>query len=256
MAIAIGTAVWGAANSAAGNYDTSITPSPPGGSILGGCCVGIVQSGSASDLVTSVTYGIAAGPVALPRAATPYGFATETTEAGAVYLYWAGDSAVFPTGAQTVRIARTGTTRMRAVIWSLYVATGQQVQLDDGATGTSTSQANPSWTHSSLVNNVVAFLAIHSGLNTMTTTPATNWTRSVGNTTSEDVTATGAGWAERTLATAGALAPGWTAATADDFRGCSIAFKEGAPPPAGGLPPRRRVVLAPAGAPARASYPR
>jgi hypothetical protein len=226
VAIAIGTAVWGISNAAAGNYDTSITPA----ATPNGVCVGIVQSGSASDLVTSVTYGIAAGPVALSRGATPYGFATETTEAGAVYLYWAGDSAVFPSGTQTVRIARTGTTSMRAVIWTMTVTAGQQVQLDDGATGTSVSVANPSWSHSSLVNNVVAFLAIHSGLNTMTTTPATNWTRSVSNTTSEDFTATGRGWAERTLATAGALAPGWTAATADDFVGSSIAFKEAAPP--------------------------
>gem|GEM_PF-3128485 len=242
MAIAIGTAVWGISNAAAGNYDTAITPSPPGGSILGGVCVGIVQSGAASDLVTGVTYGIAAGPVALSRAATPYGFAAESTEPGGVYLYWAGDSAVFPSGAQTVRIARTGTASLRAVIWSLYVATGQQVQLDGspgGATGTSASVANPSWTHTSLANNVVAFLAIHSGLNAMTTTPATNWTRAVGGTTSEDFTATGRGWAERTLATAGALAPGWTIGS-DDFVGSSIAFKEAAPPPPGGRPLQRR----------------
>jgi hypothetical protein len=36
----------------------------------------------------------------------------------------------------------------------------------------------------------------------------------------------GRGWARRTLATAGALAPGWTAATADDFVGVSVAFYE------------------------------
>jgi hypothetical protein len=32
------------------------------------------------------------------------------------------------------------------------------------------------------------------------------------------------------------LAPGWTAATADDFVGSSIAFKEGAPPAAPAVP--------------------
>jgi len=235
VAIAIGTAAWGISNAVAGNYDTAITPA----ATPNGVCVGIVQSGAVTDLVTSVAYGTGAGSVPLSRAASPYGFATEATEAGGVYLYWAGDSAVFPAGAQTVRIVRTGTTSIRAVIWTMTVTAGQQVQLDGspgGATGTSASVANPSWTHTSLAANVVAFLVIHSGLQTMTTTPATNWTRSVGNTTSEDFTATGRGWAERTLATAGALAPGWTASTADDFVGASIAFKEGAPPPAPSLP--------------------
>jgi hypothetical protein len=233
VAIAIGVAVWGGISTSTGNYETTINPTPPGGSILGGCCIGIVQSGAVTDLVTSAQYGTGGTVVPLSRAASPYGFAAESTEPGAVYFYWAGDSAVFPTGSQVVRIVRTGSTRMRAVIWSLYVATGMQVQLDNGATGSHVGIANPSWSHSSLANNVVAFLAIHSGLNTMTTTQAAGWTKAVGNTTSEDATATGTGWAERTLATAGALAPGWTAATAEDFVGASISFKEGAPPPAG-----------------------
>jgi hypothetical protein len=226
VAIAIGTGnIWPAQNTAT-PYDAAITP----GATPNGVCVIIVQT-TVTDLVTSVTYGTGAGQVPLSRAASPYGFATESTEAGGVYIYWAGDSAVFPSGTQTVRVVRTGTTAIRMVVWTMTVTAGQQVQLDSGATGTSASVANPSWTHTSLANDVVAFLGIHSGLQTMTTTPATNWTRAVGNTTSEDISATGRGWAERTLATAGALAPGWTAGTADDFRGCSIAFKEGAPPP-------------------------
>jgi hypothetical protein len=196
--------------------------------------VGIV-GGAATDVVTSVQYGTGGTIVPLSRAPVPYGFTTIASEAGEIFLYWAGDSAVFPTGAQTVRVVRTGTTRLRAVIWSLYVTTGQQVQLDSGAVGSSASVTNPSWTHTSLADNVVAFLALHSGNNTMTTTPATNWTRAVGNTTSEDATSFGCGWAERTLATAGELAPGWTVGAAS-FVGASIAFKE-APPPA--APPVR-----------------
>lgn len=231
MAIAIDTAVWGAANTAGPNYDTAITPA----ATPNGVCVAIVQSGSASDLVTSVAYGTVAGPVTLSRAASPYGFASEPTEAGAVYLYWSGDSAVFPTGAQTVRIVRGSTTRMRAVIWTMTCTAGQVVALDSGATGQSASVANPSWAHTSLAADVVAFLAIHSGLNAMTTTQAAGWTKAVGDTTSEDTTGTGTGWAQRTLGTAGALSPGWTA-TADDFVGASIAFKEAAPP----APPGRK----------------
>lgn len=240
MAISLGTGVWSAASTAAGNLDTSVTPAPPGGSVFGGVVVGIVQSASVSDLVTSVAYGIVAGAVPLGRGASPYGFASESAEAGAVYWYWAGDSNVWPSGAQTVRIVRTGTNRIQAVIWPLYVATGKVVALDGGATGThtSTGSANPSWAHASLVNDVVAVLAIHSGNNTMTTTPATGWTRAAGNTASVDATATGAGWAERTLATAGALAPGWTDAAAEDWRGSSMSFMEATPSQApSGTPP-------------------
>lgn len=230
MAIAHQAEVFGLASTAAGNYDTVITPA----AAPNGVVVAIQVSASSSDLVTSVAYGTGAGSVPLTRAASPYGFATDATEAGGVYLYWAGDSAVFPSGAQTVRIVRTGTSNMRAMISTMTVTPGQQVQLDGppgGATGTSASVANPSWSHASLVNDVVAYLGIHSGHNTMTATPATNWTLQG----SQDVTATGRGFARRVLATAGALAPGWTVAAAS-FRGSSIAFKQAAPPPAAVLP--------------------
>jgi hypothetical protein len=41
-----------------------------------------------------------------------------------------------------------------------------------------------------------------------------------------DIGATGRGWARRLAVAAGNTAPGWTLATADDFVGSSIAFKE------------------------------
>jgi hypothetical protein len=97
--------------------------------------------------------------------------------------------------------------------------------VDSDATGTSTSVANPSWTHTSLHANVAAYLGIHSGLNAMTSTPATNWTLAPSP-GFEDVGTQGRGWARRVLSSAGTLAPGWTAATADDFVGASIAFYE------------------------------
>lgn len=225
MAIQHDSEVLGAANTTAGNYDTSITPT----NTPNGVCVIIEQATLTGDSVTSVTYGIGAGAVALTRRR----FDTESTEAGGVYIYWAGDGQTFPSGAQTVRVVRTGTNNLRAMISTMIVAGGKQVQFDSEGTGSSVGVANPSWTHTSLVNDVVAYLGIHSGLNTMTTTPATNWTLQG----SQDVTATGRGFARRTLATAGALAPGWTAATSDDFVGSSIAFKEGDPPPAFGARP-------------------
>jgi hypothetical protein len=205
-------------STAAGNYDLScaatITPNA--------ACVGIVYN-STSDLVTSVAYGISTGAVTLTRRR----FDSEATEAGAVMLYWAAGT--FPSGTQTVRVARTGTTNMRFVVWTMTVTDPTQftVAVDSDATGTSASAANPSWTHTALSDNVVAYEAIHSGLTSMTATPATNWTLA----DSEDYGAQGRGWARRTLATAGALAPGWTASTADDFVGSSIAFKEVPIPP-------------------------
>lgn len=222
MAIAHDSEILGAANSAAGNYDTSITPT----NTPNGVCVFIVDSSSASDVVTSVVYGTGAGAITLSR----FAFQTETTEPGGVFGYWAGGGNVFPSGAQTIRIARTGTDNLRAAISTMTVAAGQQVAIDLAfATGTSASASNPSWTHTSSVNNVVAYLAIHSGLNAMTNTPATNWTLAP-TPGFEDVGNFGRGWARRTLATAGALAPGWTAGTADDYVGVSIAFKEASPP--------------------------
>jgi hypothetical protein len=214
VAIAHQSETAGIANTAAGNYDTTVSPAAAPQAV---CCL-IVDSSSIIDTVTSVAYGISTGAVTLTRRRRD----TESTEAGGVFLYWAAGT--FPAGSQTCRIVRTGTDNLRAVWYTMTVTDPASftVAVDSDATGTSTSVANPSWAHASLVDNVVAYLAIHSGLNAMTATPATNWTL----TTSEDVGNFGRGWARRTLGTAGALAPGWTASTADDFVGNSGAFKE------------------------------
>jgi hypothetical protein len=213
VSLAHGSEVVGADSTTAGNYDTAITPAATPNAVSVAISVGL-----ATDAVTSVAYGTGAGAVILSRRR----FDTEITEAGGVYLYWA--AGLFPAGAQTVRVVRTGTASMGAVVSTMTVTdpVNFTVGVDSDATGTSASVANPSWTHTSLADNVVAYLGIHSGLQAMTATPATNWTLQ----TSFDAGAFGRGFARRTLATAGALAPGWTAATADDFRGSSIAFKE------------------------------
>lgn len=214
MAIAHDSEILGAANTTAGNYDTSITPSNTPAAV----CV-IIVGNSVSDLVTSVTYGISAGSVALTRRR----FDTESTEAGAVYIYWGAGT--LPAGAQTVRIARLATTSLRAAISTMTVAAGMTVAVDTDATGSSASVANPSWTMTTTAATTSCYLGIHSGLTTMTSTPATNWTLAPSP-GFEDYGAQGRGWARRLMSSAGSAAPGWAASTADDFAGSSIAFKE------------------------------
>lgn len=216
MAIAHGSEILGAANASSATYDTAITPA----ATPNGVCV-IIVGNSASDFVQGVTYGIGAGAVTLARRR----FDTETTEAGGVYIYWSAGT--FLSGTQTVRIARTNNaTSLRAAISTMTVTdpATMTIMVDSDATGFSASMTNPSWTHTSLVNNVVAYLGIHSGITTMLNTPAASWTLAP-TPGFEDYGAQGRGWARRTLATAGALAPGWTLG-ADDFVGSSVAFKE------------------------------
>jgi hypothetical protein len=183
-------------------------------------CV-IIVGNSTSDLVTSVAYGIGAGAVTLTRRR----FDTESTEVGAVYIYWAAGT--FPAGTQTVRVARTGTTSLRAAISTMTVTDPASftVAVDTDASGSSPSTANPAWTMTTGAATTCCYLGIHSGLTTMTNTPAANWTLAP-TPGFEDYGAQGRGWARRTMTSAGAAAPGWTAATADDFVGSSIAFKE------------------------------
>jgi hypothetical protein len=222
MTIAHDSEILGAANSAAGNYDTSITPASTPAAV----CVIIVDDTSASDAITSVTYGISAGAVTLTRRR----FSTEATEPGAVYIYWAAGT--LPAGAQTVRIARTGTDNIRAAISTMTVAAGMTVAVDTDAAGTSASVANPSWTMTTADPTTACYLGIHSGLNAMTSTPATNWTLAPSP-GFEDTGTQGRGWARRLMTPAGSAAPGWTASTADDFVGSSVAFKEVPVPLAG-----------------------
>jgi hypothetical protein len=209
MAIAHGTEVQGVANTAAGAYTTAINPaSPPAAA-----CVIVVQSGAATDLVSSVTYG----GVLLTRRR----FDIETTEPGAVYIYWGAGA--LPTGAQNVVVNRTGTTSLRAVTSTMTVAVGQTVAVDIDGSGTSTAITNPSWAMTTTAATTACYLGIHSGLTTMTSTPAANWTLQG---VAEDRGADGRGWARRLAVAAGNTAPGWTAATSEDFVGASIAFKE------------------------------
>jgi hypothetical protein len=215
VTIAHDSEILGAQNTAAGNYDTAITPASTPAAV----CV-IIVGNSTTDLITSVTYGISTGAVTLTRRR----FDTESTEAGAVYIYWAAGT--FPAGAQTVRVVRTaGTTSLCAAISTMTVAAGMTVAVDTDASGSSASQTNPSWAMTTAAATTACYLGIHSGLTTMTSTPAAGWTLAP-TPGFQDYGAQGRGWARQLLTPAGSAAPGWTAATADDFVGSSIAFKE------------------------------
>jgi hypothetical protein len=221
VTIAHDSEILGSANTTAGNYDTSITPASTPAAV----CV-IIIGNSASDLITSVTYGISAGAVTLTRRRLD----TESTEAGAVYIYWAAGT--LPSGAQTVRIARTSTVSLRAAISTMTVAAGMTVAVDADAASSSASVANPSWSMTTGDPTTSCYLGIHSGLTSMTSTPASGWTLAPSP-GFEDYGAQGRGWARQLLTSAGASAPGWTASTADDFVGSSVAFKEVPVPLAG-----------------------
>lgn len=208
----------GANNAVAGNYDTAVAaPAATPNAV----CVVIVLSGTGADtdLVTSVTYGISTGAVPL----TERRWAVESTEAGGVYLYWAA-GVTYPAGAQTLRIARTGTTSLRAMICPMTVAAGMQVAVDVDNSALSASLLNPTWPLVTTVAATECYMGIHSGNNTMTATPATGWT--LGPTPGfDDLGNFGRGWARRTGTAAADQVPGWTVG-ADDFVGAAIAFKE------------------------------
>lgn len=192
----------------------------------GGTCraaaVMIVQNASTADQVTGVTYAGAA--------MTRIGTLSEATEAGRVYMYWLDNVA---TGTQNVAMTTNGTASKRLVVATMNSGAGTTIDLAGSGTGTSTSTANPTWNITGLTNGdqVMAYLCIHSGLQSMTTTPAANWTLI----NRFDLGSQGNGFARRTNVTTVSgttLSAGWTAATADDYVGIAAAFKEVIPPPA------------------------
>lgn len=174
----------------------------------------IDQNGSTADQVSGVTYG----GVAMTRLR----FDTESTEAGGVYIYWLDD--VTP-GTQNVVMTSTDTANKRLVVATMTAAPGYAIEVAGDNTGTSTSSSNPTWSITGLTagTKLEAFEVIHSGLTTMTQTPQANWTLIHAT----DLGAQGRGFARQSVASSGTtLSCGWTAATADDFVGASVAFKE------------------------------
>jgi hypothetical protein len=231
VAIAHGSEILGAAHTASGgNYDTAITPAATPNAV----CVIIVNSTAVTDNIVSVTYGIAAGAVPL----TERRFNTDPTEPGGVFIYWAS-GVTFPAGAQTVRVAKlTGNTNnIRAAIYTMTVAAGQQVSVDVDNSAVSAAAANPTVALTTTVADTVCYMGLHSGINALTSAPATNWT-AAPTPGFEDVGNFGRGWARRTGTATGNQAPGWTIAS-DDYVISAVAFKE-APLTVPSNPHRRR----------------
>jgi hypothetical protein len=228
VAIAHQAEVLGAAHTAlGGNYDTSITPA----AAPNGVCVIIVNSTAVTDNILTVTYGIAAGAVPL----TERRFNTDPTEPGGVFIYWAS-GVTFPSGAQTVRIAKLAgnTNNIRAAIYTMTVAANQQVAIDADNSAVSAAAANPTVTLTTTVATTQCYMGLHSGINALTSAPATNWT-AAPTPGFEDVGVIGRAWGRRAFTTGpGNAAPGWTIAS-DDYVISAVAFKEAplTPPPAG-----------------------
>jgi hypothetical protein len=215
-----------AQDATSGNYDIAFTPSVAPQAV----CVIIVQgsssTGSDTDIISSVTYGISVGAVPLARRRSD---SKATGESGRVYVYWAAGP--FPAGAQTIRIVTTGTIGRRVGISTMTTTVPSSFGVDADADNgfTSDSQLNPSWTLATAASvNTVCYEAIHSGITTMTATPATGWSLQA----SKDEGAWGRGWANRSF-TGGNLTCGWTVG-ADDVVGSSISFKEIPAPISGG----------------------
>lgn len=232
MAIALDVGSW----SSAGDLATGANHSHSGGGSARAACVLIADSGSATDRVSAVTYGGAA----MSKVRTD----TEATEAGATHIYWLDAVA---TGTQNVVVTHTGA--IRIAVFTMTVTGGKLVGIAGQATGTSASVANPNWSMTTSPTATLCGLAIHSGLQTMTNTPGSGWTLVVagalGTGSAVDRGAIGAGFAQGVFASSPVTAA-WTAATADDFVGSSVAFYEADPPPA--VPPPL-LVMAPRRAP-------
>lgn len=210
MAIAHDVATVSAADyTATGSQTTSHA-----GSASARAAVVIITMVGSADQVSGVTYGGAA--------MTRLRFDTETTEAGGVYIYWLDGIA---TGTQNVVMTTTGTAAKRLSVSTMTVASGLSVVVASHNTATSTSAANPSVTLTGLTSGstLSAYLGVHSGLQTMTTTPGASWT----NIVNADRGNTGYGQARQQVASSGTtLVCNWTAATADDYVISAVAFIE------------------------------
>ena len=217
MTIAHDTATVATAYTSTGTQTTSHTGSASTKAVV----VLIDQNGSTADQVSGVTYG----GTAMKRLDTN----SESTEAGRVYTYYLINP---PTGTQNVAMTTTGTADKQLVCATMTGSAYKTIKLAGGTpwafTGTSASTSNPSWNITGLTAGVklVAYEVIHSGLQTMTTTPATGWTLI----SSTDLGSQGRGFAYQSVGNQSGttLACGWIAATADDYVGNSVAFYEDA----------------------------
>jgi hypothetical protein len=175
----------------------------------------VVQQSSVADQISGITYG--------GTAMTRLSFETNGTESGAVYTYFLD---AVSGGTQNVAMTTTGTAEKQLMVATMLKTASPASVVPIIGTGTSTSATDPTWNITGLntADTYVAYEAIHSGLQAMTTTPNASWTL-VGST---DAGTQGRGFARLTSATSGvsSITSGWLAGTADDFVGVSVALYE------------------------------
>lgn len=179
----------------------------------------IEQDASTTDQVTTVTYG----GVTMTR----LGSDIDSTEPGRVYIYFLDG---ISGGTQNVAMTTSGTSTKYLSVSTMTVSINPSKISVGGSgytTANSASASNPALTLSGLTAGVtyVAYEVIHSGLQTMTTTPQTTpaWTLIQAI----DLGTTGFGMARIVNAPVGTtLTAGWIAATADDYVISGVAFYE------------------------------
>ncbi len=220
------TIAFDAVSSAAiGTVDISYTHTPVG--TPAGVFVYVVQAGTSTDQVASVTYG---GDAMTEVSVSP------VTQAGGeisvVYTYFLGTS--IPTGAQTVFVDVTNSTNKSSSCVTVTAAADCEIVDVDGSIN-SDAAADPSATLSLGGRSCFAILGFHSGQNAPTgTTPFANWnsrfeddfgTRTCGTYTYDIVSTTD-------------VTMGWTQ-TSEDAQCIGVAIAEVAGAPAG----KRRIVI-------------
>lgn len=133
-----------------------------------GATVEVVQTGTADDLITAVTYG----GVALERVARSI---DTNAELGASYIYHLGESV--PTGTQSVEITHTGTADVK---WAGVATVTASADTEVGAGGGwAENAANPTTVLASGPNTQLVLSALFSGGDNILTVP-TGFT-SLGN---------------------------------------------------------------------------
>lgn len=198
---------------------TGVAHSHAGGATSRAAVVMLAHPISASDLVTSVTYG----GVAMGRIATN----SESTEPGRAYIYFLDGC---PRGTQNVVVTHTAS-NMRIAVATLSTTAGYKV-VQNGTGQISGTTTNPSWSMSTTDATVanIAFEVVHSGMQTMTNTPTSPWTLVVpgalGTGSAYDGGTDGRGFASGSFAAAGSITCGWTGNANEDYVGVGAAFAE------------------------------
>ena len=216
MAIAFDARTVGADYSLTGTQTISHTA----GATARAAVVLIEQNGANTDEVGTVSYnGVAMDHVLAAEGG-------ESTEAGYVHMYFL-DGITGQGSAVNVSMQTTGSTTKTMVVATISVATNKAVSLISSNFSSNAGAANPTVTLSGLTASTQYMFmgVIHSGLNTMTTTPGSPFSATAM--ASADRGNQGYGMAQGVATTTGTTqACVWTAATSDDYAFGAAAFQE------------------------------